>query len=116
MDFERKVKFFTLFNSVGIFSRENFSVSCSISTFKHNIPFLFQIEDLERDLKMVRLDLETGAVTLQAELEHSANLDKQIKEAYNERIEMAKKCLEKDDEVPFVCLFTRRTGTNFAEL
>ena len=48
---------------------------------------------------MSKLDLETATVTLQAELDHSADLEKQLKNAYNERIEMAKKCLEKDDEV-----------------
>ena len=61
--------------------------------------FFFQIEGLERQLGITKHELKTQAETLQAELEHGAELEKQLKNAYNERIEMAKKCLEKDDEV-----------------
>ena len=66
------------------------------------IRFFFQIEDFERQLGVAKHELETRSVTLQAELEHGAELEKQLKNAYNERIEMAKKCLEKDDEVKVV--------------
>jgi len=53
--------------------------------------FEHKIENLERDLKRTKLDIETSTVSMQAELDHSADLEKQIKNAYNERIEMAKK-------------------------
>ena len=61
--------------------------------------YFFQIEGLERQLGIAKHELETRAETLQAEIEHGAELEKQLKNAYTERIEMAKKCLEKDDEV-----------------
>merc|ERR1712013_25162 len=61
--------------------------------------FEHRIEGLERQLGITKHELKTQAETLQAELEHGAELEKQLKNAYNERIEMAKKCLEKDDEV-----------------
>ena len=39
------------------------------------------------------------SVSLQAEADHSADLESQLKTAFTERVEMAKTCLEKDDEV-----------------
>ena len=36
---------------------------------------------------------------LQAESEHCAELETQLRAAYTERVEMAKACLEKDDQV-----------------
>ena len=39
------------------------------------------------------------SVSLQAEADHSADLETQLKTAFTERVEMAKTCLEKDDQV-----------------
>ena len=38
-------------------------------------------------------------VTLSAEQEHSAGLEAELKKAYDERVDMAKKCVDKDDEM-----------------
>ena len=54
---------------------------------------------MERDLLGEKLDNEKLNVRLQEELEHCAELEDQLRAAYAERVEMAKTCLEKDDQV-----------------
>ena len=54
---------------------------------------------VERDLLEVKLDKEKLSVRLQEELDHCAELEEQLRAAYAERVEMAKTCLEKDDQV-----------------
>ena len=46
-----------------------------------------------------RLDKEKLSARLQEELDHCAELEEQLRAAYAERVEMAKTCLEKDDQV-----------------
>ena len=58
-----------------------------------------QLETVERDLLGEKLDNEKLSVRLQEELEHCAELEDQLRAAYAERVEMAKTCLEKDDQV-----------------
>ena len=45
------------------------------------------------------MDNEKLSARLQGELDHCAELEDQLRAAYAERVEMAKTCLEKDDEV-----------------
>ena len=47
-------------------------------------------------IQLTNAELSTS---LQAEVDHCAELENQLKAAYSERVEMAKTCLEKDDEV-----------------
>ena len=58
-----------------------------------------QLEIVERDLLGEKLDKEKLGARLQEELDHCAELEEQLRAAYAERVEMAKTCLEKDDQV-----------------
>ena len=58
-----------------------------------------QLETVQRDLLGAQLDNEKLSLRLQAESDHCAELEEQLRTAYTERVEMAKTCLEKDDQV-----------------
>ena len=57
------------------------------------------METVERDLLAAQLDNEKLSLRLQAESDHCGELEDQLRAAYTERVEMAKTCLEKDDQV-----------------
>lgn len=58
-----------------------------------------QVDDLERKLKTSELSLQVTKESLEAERKHSEAVQNELNKAHEERIEMAKTCLKKDEEV-----------------
>ena len=63
-----------------------------------NVP---QIENLEHQLESSQQALQTEKDSVEAANQHIHNIKNEISKAFEERMEMAKKCLEKDEEVTF---------------
>lgn len=58
-----------------------------------------KVETTQREFQQLEAENGKLKVSLSAEQEHSAGLEAELKKIYDERVDMAKKCVDKDDEM-----------------